>query len=250
MNVDARVDRDVAVVTLTGPGANLLAPPAFDEPRRVLEGLCADEAIKAIVVRGAGRHFSAGADVAALAGLARADGAGLEREIEAGRAFAAALTFAPVPTVAEIRGSCLGGGLELALACHFRVASENALLGFPEATLGLLPGLGGPVAAAEVLPRRVLLDLLLSGRAVDGREALALGLVDRAVPTRELAAATAAFVDGLVGRRSPGLVRSIVAAIHNARRLDRDAALREEGRLFFALARAKSHGDEAGNERA
>ncbi len=250
MKVESEVSGALVVVTLDGPSANILRPPAFDEPTQRIGELLAEPELKGLILRGAGRHFCAGADRDALARMLADDEDGLTQELDAGKALVAELTWATIPTVAMIRGSCLGGGLEIALACHFRVASENAMLGFPESTLGLIPGLGGTIMAPEVLSRRVAMDLLLSGRTVSGSEALELGLVDLAVPTRKLEESTRGFLESLVGRRSPQVVRAVLTSIHNARRLPRDEALRAEGELFLEVARAKSHDGSAGEERS
>ena len=225
----------IGEITLSNPPYNSLRRPCFAD-REELEAFLAQPELKGVLLRGAGRHFCAGADLEELDRF-RYDPEALVRELGDGKRLIEALTYATVPLVALIRGSCLGAGLELALACHFRVASENAILGFPESSLGLLPGLSGTVLAPEAISRSAAIDLLISGRLVAAQEACELGLVQHVVPTRQLETEGRAFLAGLVERRPAYVIRAIMEAIHNARRLPPDEALREEGRLFLSVAR-------------
>jgi enoyl-CoA hydratase len=224
-------------ITLAAPPRNLLDHPEFTD-RATLEAFLSRPELRALIVQGQGRHFCAGADLASLRQLV-AEPATLAVALGRGKELLEALTSAPVPVLALIRGACLGAGLEIAMACHFRMASTNAILGLPEAGLGLMPGFGGTILAQEVAGRRVAIDLALSGRLVGGLEACELGLVDAAEPTRELEPKAEAFLCSLVRDRPPMLVRAIMQSIHNARRLPRAEALAEEASLFLEVARAR-----------
>ncbi len=230
-----RVDGGIGEITLSNPPYNTMLRPRFEDRERLAEFLARPE-LKAVIVKGDGRHFCAGANLDELERL-RQDPEGLALELDDGRSLIETLTYATVPMLALIRGSCLGAGLELAVACHFRLASENAMLGFPESSLGLLPGLGGTVLAPEALRRSTAIDLLVSGRMVTAEEARSLGLVHRVVPTPGLEAEGRAFLAELVERRPAYVIRAVMEAIHNARRLPPDEALREEGKLFLQVAR-------------
>jgi enoyl-CoA hydratase len=240
MKLEYKVSDGVGEVVLSDAPANALRRPDFAD-RAELEAFLGRDELRGVILRGAGRHFSAGADLGELQRLGAEggfdEGSEFARQLEEGKALLSAITFAPVPVVAMIRGSCLGAGLEIALSAHFRVASENAVLGFPESGLGLMPGLGGTVSATEVIPRRVVADLMMTGKLLSAPEALELGLVDRVVQTHELEVATRRFLDELLARRSPCIIHAIMRAIHNARRMPRDEALREEGKLFLEIAR-------------
>jgi enoyl-CoA hydratase len=174
--------------------------------------------------------------VEALRAAVHGDPVELGARLREGQALLDLLAGAPLPVVALVRGSCLGAGLELALACHFRLAAPHALLGFPETDHGLLPGLGGVLAALGVLPRARALELVLSGRLVRGEEAAELGLVDRCVPAGRLEAEGEEFLRGLTGQRPPALVREVVEAVHRATRLGHEEALRAEAEAFCRLA--------------
>jgi len=231
------VDRGIGTITLSAPPRNELAHPAFADHAELAAFLAAPE-LRAVIVRGAGRHFCSGAAIGRLAELVKKPDE-FRAALQQGKALLDLLTFAPVPVLALIRGACLGAGLEIALACHFRMASDHALLGLPESSLGLLPGFGGTVLAADVAGRKVALDLMLSGRIIGAPEALSLGLVDWIEPTAELEPRALGYVQSLVGDRPAAVVRAIMQAVHNARRLPRAQALEREADLFLELARAR-----------
>jgi enoyl-CoA hydratase len=236
----------VGRIELRSPPHNTLASPAFEDASR-LAGFLARDDLKAAVVLGHGRHFSTGADLDALAAQISGDPAALRASLDAGKKALDAIRFAGIPVVAAIRGSCLGAGLEIALACHFRVASANALLGFPETERGLMPGLCGTLLGRSPMPRGAVMDLLLTGRMIRGEEAASIGLVDAVVPTKDVARGARELVERLVAGRPRSQIRKVMAAVHNAERLDRDRAIAEETRLFVELAieRARSGGGKA-----
>ena len=168
----------VAYLTLDAPPRNAIDRAFF----RQLATLSRDELphlpVRGLVVHGEGRHFSSGADIADLA----------------------ALEALPYPVVAAVRGCCLGVGMELALACHYRVAAERAVFALPEATFGLLPGCGGTVRLTELTGPATAMELILTGRTILADEARELGLVDRVVPRRELLSAAEAAIATLDSR--------------------------------------------------
>jgi enoyl-CoA hydratase/carnithine racemase len=166
----------VAVVRIDRPRANALSLELLDELGSEIEALAADLP-GAVVITGTDRLFSAGADVAEFGGTARAG--------EVTRVFAdvlEAIASLPRATVAAIAGYALGGGLELALACDFRVVAEGARLGQPEILLGIIPGGGGTQRLARLIGPGRAKDLVLTGRHVGAEEALGIGLVDRVFP--------------------------------------------------------------------
>jgi enoyl-CoA hydratase/carnithine racemase len=219
-------------LTLQGGKANSLDRPDFMEQAELEEILVRPE-LKALLVRGEGRHFSAGADLAALE-RQRLSG-DLPAAIGRGKCLLDTLNRATVPVLAAIRGSCLGAGLEIALACHFRHAAPNALLGFPEAQHGFIPGMGGAVFGSAVLPASGLMELILSARLVLGTEALSLGLVDVLSEGADPEAEALEWLDRLTTRHRPALIRAALASIHDGRFLPRDQALANESARFFRL---------------
>jgi enoyl-CoA hydratase len=211
-------------------------------PQAELEAILSTPGLKGLLVRGAGRHFSAGADLAAL-GRQRSDGLSLVDSISLGKRLLDTLDRATVPVVAVIRGSCLGAGLELALACHFRFCARNALLGFPETQHGFIPGMGGSVFGQPLLRSGQLMELVLGGRLVLGEEAAGMGLADQVADSAEVEELALAWLDGLTGRLRPELIRAALASIHDGRFLPRDQALANESSRFFELIQdAALHG--------
>ena len=175
-----RVERPgdgIAVVTLTRPDRlNAIGTDTLAALDAALTELDADDSVRAFVVNGEGRAFCAGADIDELAGL---DGAaGFARFVRAFTDVLDRLERHPKPSVAAIDGAALGGGLELALACDLRVASDGARLGVPEIKLGLLPGAGGTQRLPRLIPRGVALQMLLTGAPLGAVEAHRLGLVN------------------------------------------------------------------------
>ena len=177
----------VAVLTLDRPDArNALAARTLLEIAEALQVVESDATVRALVLRGDGPAFCAGADLAEFAEMGDAF-AGREASL-AGQDVVNALAAMPIPTVAALHGATLGGGLELALACDLRVAAEDARLGLPETRLGLIPGYGGTQRLPRLIGEARALDLILTGRRVDAQEALAMGLVTRVAADASAAA--------------------------------------------------------------
>ena len=147
-----------------------------------------DAAVRAVVLTGSGtRAFVAGADIAEMNGLSAIEG----REFSLlGQRLMRRIERLPKPVVAMLNGYALGGGLELAMACHLRLASDSAKLGQPEVNLGLVPGFGGTQRLLRLVGRAAALELCLTGAPVDAARALQLGLVNRMVAAAELEAET------------------------------------------------------------
>lgn len=185
----------IARLVLDAPPRNEMGQGFFGS-LAALAGRLKELSVRGLVVQGAGRHFSSGADIDALkAGLGGAETAAAARSlIEATSSFQA-IAELPYPTVAAVGGCCLGSGLELALACRWRVAATNAVFALPETSFGLMPGCGGTVRLPALVGRGRAAELVLSGRFVDAAEALAIGLVDAVVDRKELQAAARRLVE-------------------------------------------------------
>ena len=172
-------------IVLDRPPANSYDKAFMDELDAIIDDAGRDDAVKAIVLRSASeKFFSAGADVSVFAK------SGLDEQTAfVARANEAMSKFESTPKVivAAINGHCLGGGLEMALCCDFRVAAEGSYrIGLPEVTLGLLPGTGGTQRLPRLIGRQKALDLLLRGTTMPPQDALAAGIVDEVVAAAEL----------------------------------------------------------------
>jgi 2-oxoglutaroyl-CoA hydrolase len=185
-------DGDVATITLDVPEKlNRVSMTARDQLAALFEELGRDDAIRAIVLTGAGEQaFTAGGDIAGF----------LEQTPEQLSRLAwnvAAPERCPRPVIAKLRGYCFGVGLELALACDFRIASEDAELGLPEVRIGMIPGSGGTQRLARLIGLGRAKDLVMRGRRIRAQEAHALGLVTEVVGVDDLDAAVDRLVDEL-----------------------------------------------------
>ena len=191
-----------AWVTLDRPPLNLIVPELIDELHATFKALARDAGVRAAVVTGAGRAFTAGMQVQVLRDLTPATAKALITSLHEA---IHAVHDAPFPTLAMVNGACLGAGFELAMACDLRVAEAGAQLGLPEVKVGvpsvieaaLLPALVGPGRAAE---------MLLTGESVTAEQALTWGLVNRVTPADTLEAVTAALV-GKILACAPSAIR-------------------------------------------
>ena len=221
------------MLTLPTSGNYLYEPDfmPFDELRDYL----GEPGLKGVIVRGSGRHFSAGADLQRLRQLAH-DEALLYRKMTAGKKLLELIHNTPLPIVAEISGACFGGGLEIALACHIRICSETALFAFPETGLGILPGLGGTFSLPKVIGEGKAAEMILTGDVINAEKAAGLKLIDHIVPARQLHEFTMSYLGKLTGDKDAEVIRAVMQSIINARSMDTDRAMESETRLFCSLA--------------
>ena len=169
-----------------------------------------DEAVKAVIITGAGpKAFVAGADISAFPTLSGLDGAEFARE---GQHLLNRIERLPKPVVAAVNGFALGGGCELALACHLRVASETARFGLPEVGLGIIPGYGGTQRLPKVVGRGRALEMILTAEPVTAQRAYEIGLVNRVVPAADLLDAATALARTMVSK-SPAALRLALHAV-------------------------------------
>ena len=199
----------VATITLRSEPANALSLDLVRDLRSALDDVARGDARVLVVRSGLERFFAAGADLKLMGTLDRDGFADYLAQLRGALEQVAAL---PQVTIAAIDGMALGGGLELALACTLRVASPRAQLGVPEVRLGLLPGAGGTQRLPSLIGTSQALDLLLTGRAADGAEALALGLVNRLDEDAGGAAAALAAEIAAFPRGATQAIRRCVAA--------------------------------------
>jgi 3-hydroxyacyl-CoA dehydrogenase len=191
---DYTLEGDVGVITLNSPPVNALSAAVRDGLAGGMEAAGADTAVKSIVLICDGRTFIAGADITEFGGPQK--GASLF-------AVQDAIEGSPKPVIAAIHGTALGGGLEVALACHYRVAVPSARLGLPEVALGLLPGAGGTQRLPRIVGVQKALEMVTSGQHVPARQCLEMGLVDELAEEGKLKAGAAAFARRMVAEGRP-----------------------------------------------
>lgn len=229
---------NIATLHLDSPPGNLLPVPEFF-PAAGLIRLQKSGAIKGIIIRGSGKNFSAGGDVAAILKMA-GSGEPLEHELEAGHKLLDTITSLDIPVVAAIDRVCFGGGLEIALACHIRVASENALLAFPETNLNLMPGMGGTVRLASTCGNAGAIAMILQGDTLTAREALELKIIDHVAPRDDAWSFSMKLLKRMTEGRPLHVIRAVMTALANSRKLSAAEAMKEEIRLFCELARREA----------
>jgi len=201
------VDDGIGIITIDNPPVNALAPGVRDGIVAAIEAGEADPRVTAMVMLGAGRSFIAGADIRAF-GKPRAAPRRLTYD---------ALDAAGKPVVAAIHGYALGGGLENALACHYRIAVPSAKVGLPEVLIGILPGGGGTQRLPRLIGVRAALDMIVSGRHVPAQEAKALGIIDAIVPGRNLRQEAMAFAKEVAAKRPLPRVRDMTGKLGEAK---------------------------------
>jgi 3-hydroxyacyl-CoA dehydrogenase len=191
---DYALEGDVGVITLNSPPVNALSAGVRDGLALGMEKALADPGAKAVVIICEGRTFIAGADISEFGGGMK--GASL-LDVQNG------IENATKPVVAGIHGTALGGGLEVALTCHYRVAVPSARCGLPEVNLGLLPGAGGTQRLPRIVGAQKAMEMMTSGQHVPAKECLAMGLVDELAPEGGLRDATIAFARKIVAEGRP-----------------------------------------------
>jgi enoyl-CoA hydratase len=224
----------IAWVTLNRPEKlNALNNEVLRELEQVFAELEQDAGVGVVVVTGAGdKAFVAGADISELKPL---DTASARAQALRGQAVYQRIESLPKPVIAAVNGFALGGGCELALACHIRIASENAKFGLPEVSLGIIPGYGGTQRLPRLVSKGVALDLILSGEMASAAEALRMGLVSRVVPQTDLRAAAGKLAKTILSR-GPLALRSALAAVHEGLEMPQEKGLEYEAALFGLLA--------------
>ncbi|MBI1752533.1 MAG: enoyl-CoA hydratase/isomerase family protein [Acidobacteria bacterium] len=192
-----------------------------------------DPEVGVVVVTGAGeKAFIAGADITELRNL---DAAAARRLALLGQAVFQRIESLPKPVIAAVNGFALGGGCELALACHIRIAGENARFGLPEVSLGTIPGYGGTQRLPRLVGKGVALDLILSGDMISASDAHRMGLVSRVVPQADLRAAAEKLARTLLSR-GPLALRSALASVNEGLDMPQDQGLQYEAALFGLMA--------------
>jgi len=232
--VKTEQDGRVAIVTLDHPPVNALSSRLLEELEAEYERLDADEETRAIVIRGEGeKAFVAGADITEFPAMREQ----IEEAAESGSArgiqkLALRMEAGRTPVIAAVHGYCLGGGLELAMACDVRIAAEDAQLGQPEIKLGLIPGGGGTQRLPRLVGHGRALLLTLSGDPISGSQAYDWGLVERAVPRAALLD-TALELARTLSERSPHAMAVIKSLAAETRDLPLAEGLQREAQGFI-----------------
>jgi enoyl-CoA hydratase len=229
------VERDgaVGVVTLNRPQAlNAMSLSLMASVGRAFEAFETDDAIRVIVIAGGPRAFAAGADIGEMKDLENSGAA--QAALAAHLAVWDAIGRCRKPTIAAVSGFALGGGCELAMACDILLASETAVFGQPEILIGVIPGAGGTQRLTKAVGKALAIDMVLTGRRLTAREALAAGLVARVVAP-EVLLDEAKKMAREIAKASPLAAQAAKAAANAAVDRQLDAGLAREREAFYRL---------------
>jgi enoyl-CoA hydratase len=233
-NLQVDVDGRRATVTVTRPDKlNALNADTIDELHRAFRAIADNADIGGVILTGSGeKAFVAGADIAELARMGPIDGIGVSRQ---GQEAFRLLERMGKPVIAAVNGYALGGGMELALSCHLRIASENARFGLPEVKLGIIPGYGGTVRLPRIVGRGRALEMILTGEMINAQRAFEIGLVNRVVPLADLKKTAEDLLDAIL-KNGPVALRFALEAVDRSLETGVDEGLGLEAHLFGLLA--------------
>ncbi|UCD37999.1 MAG: enoyl-CoA hydratase/isomerase family protein [Fidelibacterota bacterium] len=219
----------VAVITIDRRDAlNALSPQVLDELSQALDEVNT-EGIRAVIMTGAGKKaFAAGADIKEFPSFTPLQAQDFALK---GQALSKKIEAFPKPVIAAINGFALGGGCELALACHMRIAAETAKIGQPEVNLGVMTGFGGSQRLPRLVGKGVALELLTTGRAIDAKEALRIGLVNAVAAPDELLPACQEIAEQ-IAEKAPQAVALTLEAVNHGLEMSLEEGLNLEARLF------------------
>lgn len=208
--ITTSVENAILLITINRPDKlNALNKTVLDELNTAVDELYSNNAIRSAIITGAGpKAFVAGADISEFQGLKHSEGMDLAHK---GQYIFKKIEDSPKPVIAAVNGFALGGGCELAMACHFRIASENAKFGQPEVNLGLIPGYGGTQRLTQLIGKGRAIELLITGNLLDAATALQYGLVNYVVPQEQLIAKARTILE-LVNTKAPLAVGRCIKA--------------------------------------
>lgn len=217
MNYDTlltTIENNTCVITINRPDKlNALNKNVFNDLDKAIDEVINNPEIKSAIITGSGpKAFVAGADIAEFAGLAKEQAMDLAQR---GQDVFFKIENSPKPIVAAVNGFALGGGCELAMACHFRLCSENAKFGQPEVNLGLIPGYGGTQRLTQLVGKGKSMELQMTGNLIDAAEALRLGLVNHITLSEELLAKTKEILQ-VIHSKAPIAVSKVIQCINTA----------------------------------
>lgn len=205
------LQNNILIVTIHRPDKlNALNKIVLEELNDILNDVYVNPQIKSVIITGSGvKSFVAGADIAEFGGLSIAEGKALAKK---GQDIFFRIENAPKPIIACVNGFALGGGCELAMSCHFRIASDNAKFGQPEVNLGLIPGYGGTQRLVQLIGKGRAMELLMSAAMIDANTALQYGLVNYVVPQEALIEKAKLILENINNKAPLSLAGCITAA--------------------------------------
>lgn len=230
------VEEGIATITINNPPGNFLSIPALQELDVVLDSVAQDNAIKVIIFTGNGTFFIAGADIKEIAVISSSS-QGEELAVK-GQLVLNKIEKMGKPFIAAINGACLGGGMELAMACHMRIASDRARLGQPEINLGIIPGFGGTQRLSRIAGIAKAIEMILTGDVITAEEAKSIGLVNKVVPDGEVLKYALSLAKKITSKGQIA-VRNSLKAITEGYNLSLDEGLSLEAKQFSNVCKTE-----------
>lgn len=224
-----QIDQKIGTITLNRPPANALASDVLKELSIVLDEVESNEDVRVLVLRGEGRFFSAGADIKEFTEVDSEEG--FKEIAQRGHDVFKRIENFSKPVIAAIHGAALGGGLELAMCCHIRLVSENAKLGLPELTLGIIPGFAGTQRLPRLVGMPKAAEMMFTSEPISGKQAAALGLVNHAYP-EEVLFEEAYKLAQKVAAKSPNSLKAIIELLQYAKVTSFEQGSEQEANLF------------------
>jgi enoyl-CoA hydratase len=223
------VENRIATITLQRPPANALSQWMLRELSAVIDGLEKNDQARVILIHGEGRFFSAGADIKEFTSVNNMED--FSKLGKAGQDLFERMERFPKPILAAIHGAALGGGLELAMACHIRIVSENAKLGLPELQLGLVPGFGGSQRLLRYVGTAKAAEMLFTSEPISGAHAVELGLANMACPENEVLE-TAMTMAKKIAQKSPVALSAAIQLMNFSKPNSFYEGVNKEAELF------------------
>jgi len=210
----SEVSNGICTITINRPDKlNALNTIVMNELSQAIDIVYSNPEVRSAIITGAGtKAFVAGADISEFLGLSEEQGRAMAKK---GQDLFFKIENSSKPIIAAVNGFALGGGCELAMACHFRIASENAKFGQPEVNLGLVPGYGGTQRLTQLIGKGRSLELLISGNLIDAKTALQYGLVNHISPVEELINAARSILE-TINSKAPLAIARCIAAVNAA----------------------------------
>ncbi|WP_077619012.1 enoyl-CoA hydratase [Bacillus sinesaloumensis] len=227
--IKVKIDEYIATISFNRPPANALSSVVLKELTSLLDEIESDDAVRVLVIHGEGRFFSAGADIKEFTTIN--SGEEFSELARKGQALFERMERFSKPIIASIHGAALGGGLELAMACHFRLVSENAKLGLPELQLGLIPGFAGTVRLPRYVGVARAAQMLWTSEPISGITAVRYGLANQAYPEENLHEETLKMARK-IAQKSPVSIKATIELLNSMKNEQYDSTVNREAVLF------------------
>ncbi|WP_214878394.1 enoyl-CoA hydratase [Exiguobacterium sp. ERU653] len=233
-NIKVKVENHVAYLFLNNPPANVISSETVNGLSDCVDYVAEEPNIKAVVITGEGKFFVAGADIKEFVSAFDSEEQGKSLSVNA-QTVLNKIEQLHKPVIAAINGACLGGGLELAMSCHMRIAADEAKLGQPELNLGLIPGFGGTQRLARLTNKSKALEMILTSKIIGGKEAESIGLVNKSVPLAELMDEAKQLAETIALKKSRSSIAATMEAVNKGLETTLEEGLAIEANLWAGL---------------